>query len=449
MSNQTVIVIGAGIAGLTAAEKLGAKGYKVVILEARRSVGGRVRISHDIPLGPLYLHEVGKYQGEEGIDGFILSHPDYLLTTDDLPSFQPIPSLLEELNISSTEVWNNDFERRLRVFGENEKDFDLTKFNTIYDSYRNQRDNYCPDFSSNIPNSTEERYAKALATIFAEAYSGIPIEELQTIMQNAKENKLVFFEYGETHRLIEGCGYYMLLKSIEKKLKNTKIYFENIVTKIEMINEKVVIDTLNGEQFIGDAVIATMPLGVLKEDVVQILDLSSAKRRAIQNLKMGIMNTVTLKFETQFWSDENTSFVLVNTNRNERPITVLLNANKILPSSKPTLVASFFAADGLRDKKILIEEAKSAIKKAWTNSPDPIFEEATAWHLDPYTYGSYASFSMETKDKDIVGIMSREWDGRFVLAGDAIVPIGLMGCFHGAYISALRAARLIDEYLSS
>lgn len=46
MRNQIVIVIGAGIAGLIAAEKLGAKGYKVIILEARRSIGGRVRISH-------------------------------------------------------------------------------------------------------------------------------------------------------------------------------------------------------------------------------------------------------------------------------------------------------------------------------------------------------------------------------------------------------------------
>lgn len=120
-----------------------------------------------------------------------------------------------------------------------------------------------------------------------------------------------------------------------------------------------------------------------------------------------------------------------------------------LPTLEPILIASFFAQDGLRDKKILMEEAHSAIKKAWTDAPDPVFEEATAWQLDPYSYGSYASFSVETKGKDIVNIMSPEWGGKFVFAGDAIVPIGLMGCFHSAYISALCAARLIDEYLTS
>ncbi len=105
---QKVIVIGAGIAGLTAAQKLGEKGYNVILLEARQEVGGRVRVSHDIPLGPLYLHEIGTYQGTGGIAGFIKTHPDYLLTTADLPSSQPIPALLHELGISSTGVWHND-----------------------------------------------------------------------------------------------------------------------------------------------------------------------------------------------------------------------------------------------------------------------------------------------------------------------------------------------------
>lgn len=446
---QTVIVIGAGIAGLTAAQQLDAKGYKVILLEARPEVGGRVRISHDVPLGPLYLHEVGKYQGEEEIEGFIQSHPDYLFTTADLPSSQPVPALLEELDIPSIEVWHNDSEQRLMVVGEKANDFDQIKFNETYHEFRNQSDNYHSNFQTVVPSSLEEHFAKALVTLYAEAYSGLPIEELKTIMQNAKKNELAFFQYGDRHHIIEGYGYYKFVKSIEKNLKNTKINFEAFVSKMETIKEKVVIDTLNGEKFIGDAVVATIPLGVLQKNVVQISDLSNEKRSAFQHLKMGIMNTVTLKFKKQFWSAETMSFILLNTSPKERPITLFLNANKILPNLEPTLIASFFAKDGLRDKNILIKEAKNAIKKAWPDSPEPIFEEATAWHLDPYTYGSYASFSTETTNNDIINIMRPEWSGKLVFAGDAFVPIGLMGCLHGAYISALRAARLIDEYLMS
>ncbi len=341
------------------------------------------------------------------------------------------------------------FEQRILVIGEKADVFDLSKFNTVYMNYKNERENYCPNFSKHDTSSIEEQFAVTLATTFAEAYSGIPMEEFQTIMQNAKTNELVFFEYGNVHHIIEKHGYYTFVKHIENTLKNTKIYFDSFVSKIEQENKKVKVNALNGEQYIGEAVIVAMPLGVLQKNVVEIYGLSNDKKMAIQNLKMGIMNTVTLKFKTQFWKKENKSFVVLNTNSNARPVTVFLNANKVFENVEPTLIASFFADDGLRDSVGLIKDAKAAIKAAWPEAPDPIFEEVTAWQHDPYTHGSYASFSVKTKDKDIVNMMSPEWDGRLVFAGDAVVPLGLMGCFHGAYISALRAARLIDENLRS
>ncbi len=442
-------MIGAGIAGLTAAQKLEARGYNVILLEARHEVGGRVRVSHDVPLGPLYLHEVGKYQGKEGIEGFIKAQPDYLLTIADLPSSQPIPALLHELGISSTEVWGDNFEQRIMLVGEKADIFDWPKFNSIYMKYRNETENYCPHFSEYNTSSIEEYFAKALATTFAEAYSGIPIAEVQAIMQNFKKNDLVFFEYEDIHHVVENNGYHALIRHIESNFKNTKIYFDSFVSRIERENKGVMAITSDGKHYMGDAMIVAVPLGVLQKNRVQISDLSHEKKMAIQNLKMGIMNTVTLKYNAQFWKKENLSFIILNTSPNERPITVFFNANKVLDNIEPTLIASFFADDGLRNSQALLKAAKDAIRKAWPDAPQPIFEEATAWQNDPFTYGSYASFSIETKNKDIVNMMHPEWEGRLVFAGDAVVPIGLMGCFHGAYISALRAVRLIDENLGS
>lgn len=450
--DKTIIVIGAGIAGLTAAQKLEEKGYKVILLEARHEIGGRVRVSHDIPLGPLYLHEIGTYQGPGGIKGFISDHPNYLLTDSELPASQPIPGLLRELGISSTEVWHSDSEERIMVVGEKAKSFDRAKFNTFYANYRNQRENYCPNFANPNTMSIEAQFAKALSTTFAEAYSGISINEFQTIMQNAKTNDLAFFEYGDMHHIVEKKGYHTFLKHIEHNLKHTKIHFNSFVSEVHQVENEVVVSTSNGTQYIANAAVVTLPLGVLQKGIVRISDLSNDKKTAIQNLKMGVMNTVTLKYDRQFWNQANLSFVILNTTAKtlqERPITVFLNISKVLENTEPTLIASFFAEDGLRDSKDLIKDAKNAIKQAWPDAPAPIFEEVTAWQNDPYTYGSYASFSVDTKGKTIVDIMSPEWDGKLVFAGDAIVPIGLMGCFHGAYISGLRAARLINEFFSS
>lgn len=446
---KTVIVIGAGIAGLTAAQKLEEKEYNVILLEARQEVGGRVRLSHDIPLGPLYLHEIGAYQGKSSIDGFIKAHPNYLLTATDLPSSQPIPALLHRLGISSKQVWHEDFEQSIIVVGEKAGVFDWPKFNNIYMNYRSEKENYYPNFPGDNSNSLEEHCAQFLATTFSEAYSGLPIKEFQTIMQNSQKNDLVFFEYENVHHIVEGAGYYTLVNHIKNNFKKIKTYYDSFVSKIEQLNKQVLVNTVNGDQYKGDAVIVTVPLGVLQKNMVQILGLSDNKKMSIQNLKMGIMNTVTLKYKTQFWSKESISLIVLNTNPNARPVTVFLNANKILENSTPTLISSFFADDGLRDSNDLIKDAKNIIKQVWPNAPDPIFEEVTAWQHDLYTYGSWASFSVDTKDKDIVNLMSPEWEGRLVFAGDAVVPIGLMGSFHGAYISSLRAARLIDEYLRS
>ena len=50
VQSREVLVIGAGIAGLTAARDLAIDGYHVAILEARERIGGRIWTSHELGL---------------------------------------------------------------------------------------------------------------------------------------------------------------------------------------------------------------------------------------------------------------------------------------------------------------------------------------------------------------------------------------------------------------
>jgi uncharacterized protein with NAD-binding domain and iron-sulfur cluster len=62
VNNNSVLVIGAGAAGLAAARDLAAAGLSVTIIEARDRIGGRVHTIHDeslnlpVELGAEFVH---------------------------------------------------------------------------------------------------------------------------------------------------------------------------------------------------------------------------------------------------------------------------------------------------------------------------------------------------------------------------------------------------------
>ena len=61
-SAPSVIIIGAGMSGASAANALVAKGYNVTIVEARDRIGGRTytdrtSLSHPVDLGAGWIHE--------------------------------------------------------------------------------------------------------------------------------------------------------------------------------------------------------------------------------------------------------------------------------------------------------------------------------------------------------------------------------------------------------
>jgi monoamine oxidase len=75
-SNADIIIIGAGISGIAAARSLKAKGYNVLILEARNRIGGRIWTDNSLgiplDLGASWIHGITNNPIKQLADQFAL-----------------------------------------------------------------------------------------------------------------------------------------------------------------------------------------------------------------------------------------------------------------------------------------------------------------------------------------------------------------------------------------
>ena len=275
--DERVLIIGAGIAGLAAASELHARGFDdVVVLEARDRIGGRIwtdAIGGDIPvdLGASWIH---------GVDG------------------NPITAIAREHNIATGATdYDNDVVhfgdtdrpspsagralRRFWMLAERQPDTDLQ---SVYDELLGTAPLPAPDvrYLEYLLNTTvEHEYAADLRSLSLESLEGGD-------------------PYGGHDAVLPG-GYGQIANVLADGLD---IRFGEAVTQIDHAGTDIVLTTTAGRTFEGTRVVVTVPLGVLKQDLISFLPpLPIWKRRAIEGLEMGVLNKTCLLFDDVFWDE--------------------------------------------------------------------------------------------------------------------------------------------------
>lgn len=409
--DRRFVIIGAGMAGLSAASYLRKKGYSPIVLEAQDRIGGRVRTQIDS--GTLFD------EGASWIHG---------------PSNNPITRIAKK---AGAETYLTDDES-IKVFDKNGnpyKDDELTEAEELYNDIIENLDgiaeeNFAEVFYSKHPEFRDDNLWTYMLSAFLEFDTGGDIYDLSSTDYYDDEA----FKGDD---VIITNGYDLIPKYLAQ---NVDIRLNTFVNGINYEKDNIYISTNNGE-YVADKVLITVPLGVLKKNIIQFQpNLPERITTGIHSLKMGSVNKFLLIWDDAFWPEDIQYFGF--TPETKGKFNYFLNVKKY--SDKNALMTFAFGefskqTENETDDKI-IQDIMGHLRIMFGDSISaPTQFHRTRWSLNPNSFGAY-SHPTPNLGSAAFEVFQEPIDGKIYFAGEHTI-IDYRGTIHGAYLSGRRAAK--------
>jgi len=417
--NADVLVIGAGIAGLRAAEVLVAAGRRVIVLEARDRLGGRIYTDRSwgvpVELGASWIHGVqnnpiATLATAKGITAQATDYESvmYGAAGTRLPgdALDALESQVADL-VEAGRQGSPDNDEPLRTALDRAiaaADLDPAELLNV---------------EMGITESIEHEYATDAVNLSATNFD-----------DGAREDG------GDA--LLPG-GYDQVVAAVADGLD---VRFGHVVSSVDTSGDRAVVVTSQGN-FDAGAVVVTVPLGVLKAGSIQFAPaLSEPKSTAIARLGMGALSKTCLRFESQFWPDdaELIDIVPAASRRGQWVESLSLTGLVDVPALMMFNAGKFARAVETMTDAEVIASASSALTPAFSAVPPPTGLLRSAWSVDPFSLGSYSFIGVGASLADRDALAAPE--GRRFFAGEACSH-DHAGTVHGAYTSGEAAANAV------
>lgn len=425
--HNAILIIGAGMAGLSAARSLNDSGIRVTVIEARNRLGGRIWTNNSlgaaVDMGASWIHGIKK-------------NPIHKLTKDHGIKIHPT-------DFDSFKIYDADGE----VIPDKHLDRAETFFEELMETLDVEREELDDD------------------TSLAAGIEGLLVDEDLSLDQrrlidfvitgeiehdyaaNISDMSLWYWDQDEEFKgkhVIFPQGYHQI---IEKLADGLDIRLNTVVQDIAYDDDGVIVTTPNDKKIRGSHCLVTVPLGVLKSKSITFSPpLSNKKQRAIQNLDMAVFHKTYLHFPRVFW-DKDYEFIGYLSEKKDEWITWM---NYHFYVDEPILMAintGKYAREleQLTDEQV-IGRAMAVLKTIYSdNIPQPDKHLITSWGSDPYSIGAYSYIPIGSSDKDYKA-MAQPVADRIFFAGEATTREH-PSTVHGAFLSGQREAKRIRKLL--
>lgn len=433
-----VLVIGAGMAGLTAARILHDTGLHVTVLEARDRIGGRTWTDDSLgvpcDLGASWIHRANDNPLTEWASAIglpLIYTPTSRRRFYDGGSWQSQEEILRAcwrgVGAATIRVWlaNQQSQRRRR---QGLKATDLAAaIGPLLDN-------------TSLP-FADRRFLAWVVSV-SEGVQGAPAE---------------FIDLGEWYpREATGVnamptgGYRRLVEDVAAGLD---IRLNCAVGVIAYNQKRVTLHTQAGP-LAADAVIVTVPLSLLKSGRL-LFDppLPAPKQAAIAAIGYGgdaVLNKVFLRFPHRFWPDIQDRCVALPEAPHQRGFfSNWINAEPVL--GQPVLAGftsgrSAVYLDREASDAVVLDTAMRSLRRMFGRQvPDPTGFQFTRWLSDPWAGGSYSYARVGSSEEDRRAYAAPV-AGRVFFAGEATAGKDY-GTVHAALLSGDRTAREIHDLL--
>jgi monoamine oxidase len=423
---EKIAIIGAGIAGLSAAAALSKRGFEVVVLEARDRIGGRIWTDRSFGT-PVDL-------GAASIE---------------LQQCNPLTPLARQWQVATRPI---DYGRV-----------------AVYDCKRRRVEN---DVAEATSDRLERLVTKARRKAQRQASGGGLADQssVETVLDafgsklDTERGRLERWalgvqacEYGAEFRdlslawfddgfdedwddLLVVGGFDLI---VDRLAEGLDIRLKREVTRIEYAGETPRV--VCGESaFEADRVLVTLPLGVLKAGhVVFAPSLPESKLAALGRLAMGQVEKVVLQYTERFWPADVDFLGYASASPGEFPLFLSL----FPATGHPVLVATT-AGDHARslaslDDEQVVARARRALEAMFGKTPPPSAVQITRWGGDRFSLGAYSYVPVGASGADYDELASPV-GGRLFFAGESTYREH-PATAHGAYLSGLREANRIAK----
>jgi len=381
------IVVGAGVAGLTAARLLASEGQRVVVLEARDRIGGRVVTDRTggfvTDLGASWIHGVDDSPVAAAAAAFgmpTLEHTVGSYQPDSRPIayFDPAGGRMTD---AAARRFADDIHALDRTL------LDVVAASGTRDSYRDvtERALALQDWDAErrqrvrefLQHRTEEQYGAWIEDLAAHGLDDDTVDG----------DEVVFPE-----------GYDRLPAALAEGLD---VRLEHVVSRVRWGSGGVEVSTAHGD-IAAAAVVVTVPVGVLRsEEFVIEPPLPDPVAGALSRLTMNAFEKVFLRFPARFWDED------VYAIRQQGPEGDWWHSWYDLTGvdGVPTLLTfaagpAAVATRNWSDERIAASALAQLRRLYGDRVGAPVAVQVTRWQADPFARGSYAYMTVGSTTAD-------------------------------------------------